>query len=321
MMFRSLAVLAALTLSFTASTPAVANDYPNAPVRMIYPYAAGGSGDALARLFAEAMTKELGQQVFVDNRPGAGGNIGFAAASREKADGYTLLSISPAYAINVTLYGDPGYKAGDFIPVAAASVVPNVLLVNTNSPFKTVKELVDYAKANPGKLSFGSAGVGASTHFAGELLKAQAKIDLVHIPYKGASLAGTDLLGGRLDLIFDSAPSALANVRTGKARALMIASTARSEDFPGVPTAAEAGLPDLLSQAWTGIVAPKGTPKPIVDKLSATVDKVRKDPAVVAGLAKLGGRPLDMTPEQFAPFIAEEITRYGTIIKAIDLRP
>lgn len=302
-------------------TPAFA-EYPEKPIRMFYPYAAGGAGDALARLFATNVGPVLGQQVIVDNKPGAGGNIGCAAAAQAAPDGYTLLSVSPGFAINATLYATPGYDpVKDFVPVASLSIVPNVLIVNAASPYRSLKDLLDFAKANPGKLSFGSSGIGTSIHLAGELLKQQAGIDMVHIPYTGAAQAAVDLLGGRIDLMFDSAPTALSNVSTGKARALTIASSTRLDQMPDVPTTAEAGFPDLLSAAWTGVVAPTGTPKAAIDRLTAAFGQVTKDAAVLEFLAtKLGGKPLYLTPAEFGAFIKREVDTNGAIVKALKLR-
>jgi tripartite-type tricarboxylate transporter receptor subunit TctC len=301
--------------------PALA-EYPEKPIRVIYPYAAGGAGDALARLFATAAGPVLGQQLVVENRPGAGGNIGFAAGAQAAPDGYTLLSVSPAFAINATLYTTPGYDpVKDFVPVAPLSIVPNVLIVNAASSYKSLKDLVDYARANPGKLSFGSSGIGTSIHLASELLKQQARIDMVHIPYTGAAQAAVDLLGGRIDLMFDSAPTALVNVSGGRARALTIAATSRLDQMKDVPTTAEAGYPELLSGAWTGMVAPANTPKPIVDKLTAIFDKVTRDPAVLEFLAtKLGGKPFYGTPAEFGVFVKREVEVNGELVKALKLR-
>jgi tripartite-type tricarboxylate transporter receptor subunit TctC len=317
---RSVLALGALSLAL-GSSPALA-EYPEKPIRVIYPYAAGGAGDALARLFATAAGPVLGQQLVVENRPGAGGNIGFAAGGTAAPDGYTLLSVSPAFAINATLYAAPGFDpVKSFVPVAPLSVVPNVLLVNAASPYKTLKELVDFAKANTGKLNFGSSGIGTSIHLAGEMLKQQAKIDMVHIPYTGAAQAGVDLLGGRIDMMFDSAPTALTNVSSGKARALAIASSQRLDQMRDVPTTAESGFPDLLSGAWTGIVAPANTPKPIVDKLYAAFARVTKDPAVLEFLAtKFGGRAFYGTPDEFGAFIKKEVEANGAIVKALNLK-
>ena len=296
-------------------------EYPDHPIRMIYPFAAGGSGDALARLFANALGNILGQQVFVDNRPGAGGNIGFAAAAHATPDGYTLLSVSPSFAINVSLYPAPGFDpVKEFVPIAPLSTVPNILIVNSASPYTSLDDLIADARAHPGKLTFGSSGIGTSIHLAGELLKAQAKIDIRHVPYRGASGAGADLLGGHIDMMFDSAPTALSNVHTGKARALVIAAPKRLSELPDVPTTAEAGYPQLLSGAWTGIVAPAGTPPAVIEKLRAAVSQVMHDPAVLDLLGKLGGEPFIGTPEEFGSFIKTEIDRDGTIIKANNIR-
>jgi tripartite-type tricarboxylate transporter receptor subunit TctC len=216
---RAIALIAFATLGLLASGAMA--EYPERPIRLIYPYTAGGAGDALARLFADRLGPELGQQMIVDNRPGAGGNTGAVAAAAAAADGYTLFSVSPAFAINASLFAAPGYDpVKDFIPVTPLSVVPNVLVVSAALPVRSVQELVAYARANPGKVNFGSSGIGTSIHLAGEMLKREAKIDIVHVPYRGSAQAGTDLLGGQLQMMFDSAPTALSNVRTGRAVAI-----------------------------------------------------------------------------------------------------
>lgn len=301
---RLVAALALLSLCLFAGLGPAYAEYPDHPIRIIYPFSAGGAGDALARLFANAMGNILGQQMFIDNRPGAGGNIGFAAAGRADPDGYTLGSVSPSFAINATLYGSPGFSpTKDFVAVAPLSTVPNILIVNATSPFKTVKDLVDYAKANPHKLTFGSSGIGTSVHIGGELLKSQAKIDIIHVPYRGSAEAGTDLMGGQISMMFNSAPDALALIRTGKVRALMIAAPKRLPELTDVPTSAEAGYPDLINGAWTGLVAPVGTPQAVIDRLYAAAEKVKSDPAVLATLNKLGGQPFAGTPAEFEAFI------------------
>lgn len=319
---RALLVGGALGLALGSAVTPAAAEFPDRPIRIIYPYAAGGAGDALVRLFATHVAPVLGQQVIVDNRPGAGGNIGVAAAAQAAPDGYTLLSISPGFAINATLYAAPGYDPiKNFVPVTPLSVVPNVLLVNAASPHKTLKDLIDHARANPGKLSFGSSGIGTSIHLAAELLKQQSRIDIVHIPYSGAGAAGLDLLGGRIDLMFDSAPTALNNVSTGKARALAIASNARIEQLREVPTTAEAGYPEVLSSAWTGLMAPAGTPQAVIEKLHAAFAKVTRDRAVLDFLAsRLGGRPFYGSPAEFGAFIKREVDVNGTLVKALKLK-
>jgi tripartite-type tricarboxylate transporter receptor subunit TctC len=315
-------VVALFAFAASASLAPASADYPERPVRIIYPYTAGGSGDALARVYADRLSAALRQQFFVENRPGAGGNVGFAAGAKSAPDGYTVIFVSAAFTINGSLYASPGFNpTKDFVPIAAQSIVPNVLLVNTASPFKTVNELVAYAKANPGKLTFGSSGVGTSTHMAGEAFKQQAGINIVHVPYRGAANVGADLLGGRLDLIFDSAPAALSNIRTGMARALAVASTERLPDLPDVPTTKEAGFPDLLSAGWTGMVVPAGTPADICEKLSAAAIQVNNDPHLIAQLAKLGGRPFNMkSREEFEAFIKRDIESNAALVKAAGLR-
>lgn len=301
---------------------AQAQQYPDKAIRVIYPFAAGGSGDALVRLFATAATPILGQQIIIDNRPGAGGNIGFAAAAKAPADGYTLLSVSPSFAINYTLYKEPGFDpVKDFVPVASMSVVPNVLEIPATSPFKSVKDLVDYAKANPGKLSFGSSGIGTSVHLAGELFKKAAGIDIVHVPYPTAGQRTTDIMAGRIDMMFESSPTALNDLSTGKVRSLTIANATRVPQFADVPTTKEAGYPDVISGAWTGFLAPAGTPKAIVDKLYEVFNKVTHDETVIKDLAtKLGGQPFYSTPAEWGAFIKKEVETNGAIVKALNLK-
>jgi tripartite-type tricarboxylate transporter receptor subunit TctC len=314
----ALIVFAALGLAATGATA----QYPERPIRLIYPYTAGGAGDALARLFADRLSTELGVQMFVDNRPGAGGNTGAVAAAAAAGDGYTLFSVSPAFAINASLHAAPGYDpVRDFIPVAPLSVVPNVLLVSASFPPRTVQALVAHARANPGTVNFGSSGVGTSIHLAGEMLKREAKIDIVHVPYRGSSQAGIDLLGGQLQMMFDSAPTAIANVRTGRAFAIAVASKTRLPELPDVPTMAEAGFPTIESEAWTGIVAPLRTPPAVIARIHAASVRALNDPVLLDRLKQIGGRPFTGSPEDFGAFIRNEVTRFSVIVKEADIKP
>lgn len=318
---RALALVALAVLGL-AATGASAQSWPERPIRLIYPYTAGGAGDALARLFADRLGPELGQQMIVDNRPGAGGNTGAVAAAAAAPDGYTLFSVSPAFAINASLYAAPGYDpVRDFVPVTPLSVVPNVLVVSASLPVRSVAELVAYAKANPGKVNFGSSGIGTSIHLAGEMLKREAKIDIVHVPYRGSAQAGTDLLGGTLQMMFDSAPTAISNVRTGKAVAIAIASKTRLPELPDVPTMAEAGFPAIESEAWTGIVAPLRTPPAVIARVHDAAAKALKDPVLLERLKAIGGRPFTGSAEEFGAFIRNEVTRFGVIVKEADIKP
>jgi len=315
----ALIVFAAFGLAAAGTS---AQGYPERPIRMIYPYTAGGAGDALARLFADRLGPELGTQVIVDNRPGAGGNTGAAAAAAAAPDGYTLFSVSPAFALNVSLYPSPGYDpVRDFVPVAPLSVVPNVLLVSASFAPRTVQELVAYARANPGKVNFGSSGVGTSIHLAGEMLKREAKIDIVHVPYRGSAQAGTDLMGGQLQMMFDSAPTAISNVRTGRAVAIAIASKSRLPELPDVPTMAEAGFPAIESEAWTGIAAPARTPPAVIAKVHEAAARVLKDPVLLERLRLIGGRPFTGTAEEFGAFIRNEVARFAVIVREADIKP
>jgi len=319
---REVGILAAIALAITANLAAPARaEYPEKPVEIIYPFGAGGSGDTLVRLFASAVQKNTGNELLIVNLPGAGGNIGFSKVARAKPDGYTLLSVSPSLAINATLFANPGYDpVEDFEVVAPLSVVPNILVVPPSSPFNTIEELIDYAKKNPGKLKFGSSGLGTSLHLAAELLKVEAGIDMVHVPYSGSANAVLDLLGGRIDLMFDSSSSSLPNIMGGKARALAIATDKRLSALPDVPTLAEVGFPKVQSSAWTGLLAPKGTPEPILEKLNQIFTEALRDEEVLDNLVnKLGGEPFNASREEFASFIAEQVEMNRSLIETLKL--
>jgi tripartite-type tricarboxylate transporter receptor subunit TctC len=322
MRFPRFAAAAFAAAAFASSMVAAgAQQFPDKPVRLIMPYAAGGSGDTLARLFAEDIGQRLGQPMIVENRTGAGGNIGFAFAAKSPPDGYTLASLSPAFVINGTLYKEPGYDPlKDFVAVAPLSVVPNVIIINADLPFKTLKELVDHARANPGKLNFASSGVGTSIHIGAEVFKHFAKVDILHVPYRGAAQAGQDLMGGTINMMFDSAPTAISNVRTGKARALAIASKQRHPELPDVPTTAEAGFPEVLSEAWTGLAAPVGTPPAVIEKIAAAAAQSLRDPRMVERLARIGGRPFIATTAEFAEFIKRDFEVNAAVIKATGIK-
>lgn len=319
---RKLGFAASLALAAMSVLAAPAQaEYPEKPIEIVYPFGAGGAGDTLVRLFTSAAQKATGYEFLVTNLPGAGGNIGFSKVAREKPDGYTLLSISPSLAINATLFAEPGFDpVNDFDVIAPMSIVPNILVTPPSSPFNTAQELIDFAKANPGQLKFGSSGLGTSPHLAGELLKKEAGIDIVHIPYSGSANAVVDLMGGRIDLMFDSSSSSLPNIVGGKVKALAIAADKRLDALPDVPTMAEVGLPKVQSSAWTGLLAPKGTPEPILQKLNEIFVKVTQDEEVLDNLVnKLGGQPLRMSREEFAKFIEEQVEVNRTLIESINL--
>ncbi|WP_313303061.1 tripartite tricarboxylate transporter substrate binding protein [Diaphorobacter sp.] len=315
----------ATTLAFAATGLALpmgaaaagADTFPTKPITIVVPFSAGGTTDILARVIAQAMTNDLGKSVVVDNRAGAGGNIGAAMAARAPADGYTLfMGTVGTHAINQALYKKlPFDPVKDFAPLTRVANVPNLLVANPNQPFRSVQELIIYAKANPGKINFGSSGSGSSIHLSGELFKTMAKVDMVHVPYKGSAPAVTDLLGNQIAIMFDNMPSAINHVRAGKLRPLAVTTAKRSPELPDVPTVAEAGVPGYEATSWFGMFAVAGTPKPVLDKLNASLTKVLAEPAVRAKIKEQGGEVVSETPEQFASFIKAEAVKWGKVVK------
>jgi len=281
------------------------------------PFSAGGTTDILARIVGQGLTTELGQSVVVDNKPGAGGNIGGSLAAKAAADGYTLfMGTVGTHAINQSLYKKmPFDPVKDFAPLSRVATVPNLLVAHPSQPFKTVKEMIAYAKANPGKITFGSPGSGASPHVSGELFKSMTGTDLLHIPYKGSAPAMTDLLGGQTSVMFDNMPSAIQHVRSGKLRPIAVTTAKRSPELPDVPTIAEAGVPGYEATSWFGMFAPAGTPKPVLDKLHAALIKVLNQADVKKKIAEQGGDVVAETPAQFAAFIQAESVKWGKVVK------
>ena len=308
------AVAASALAPLTASAQAA---YPNKPVTIIVPFSAGGTTDILARIVGQALNTELGQSVIIDNRAGAGGNIGGALAAKAKPDGYTLfMGTVGTHAINESLYKKmPFNPIKDFAPLTRVANVPNLLVANPNQPFKTVKELIAYAKANPGKVNYGSSGSGSSIHLSGDLFKSMAKVDMVHVPYKGSAPAVTDLLGNQIGIMFDNMPSAVQHVRAGKLVPLAVTTAKRSPELPDVPTIAEAGVPGYEATSWFGMFAVAGTPKPVLDRLHAALAKVLKQSDVQKKIAEQGGEVVVDTPEQFAAFIKTETAKWGKVVK------
>ncbi|MYN13378.1 tripartite tricarboxylate transporter substrate binding protein [Pusillimonas sp. TS35] len=312
---KKLAVGAVATAAAVAAPSAFAA-YPEQPIRLVVGFSAGGTTDVSARIIGKELGDALGQPVVVENRPGAGSNIAAEQVARAKPDGYTLYMVAVTSTINQTLYKNLRFDIQkDFDPVALAVKVPNVLVVNPKVPAKSVKELVDYAKANPGKMNFASSGSGTSIHMAGELFKQLAGVDVVHIPYKGSSPAVTDLLGGQVDFMFDNMPSAWPHVEAGKLRALAVTTAERSETAPNLPTMKESGFPTFDVSSWFGVLAPAGTPKDIVEKLNVAIREALKKPEVKKQLAQLGAVPADTTPEQFGAFIKSEVETWGKVVK------
>jgi tripartite-type tricarboxylate transporter receptor subunit TctC len=296
---------------------ASAQTYPVKPIRIVVPFPPGGATDILARDVAQKLTEAWGQQVIVDNRPGAGGNIGSELVAHSAPDGYTLeMGTVGTHAINASLYAKMPYDhVKDFAPVILVAGVPNVLVVNNAVPANSVAELIAYAKANPGKLNFASSGNGTSIHLSGELFKVMAGVQMTHIPYKGSAPALQDLLGGQVQLMFDNLPPSLPQIKAGKVRALAVTSLTRAPALPDVPTVAESGLPGFEASSWFGILAPAGTPPAIVAKLNAEIAKWLATPEAKEQLAKQGANAAGGTPEDFAKHIAAETAKWAKVVK------
>ena len=312
-----LAATGAATVATALPQHAFAQSYPNKPIKFVVGFAPGGATDVVGRLMAKKIGDALGQPIIIENRAGGSSNIGAEVVVRSAPDGYTFYVCAITSAINVSLFPKlPFDFAKDFEPVALFANVPNILVVHPAVPAKTVKELIDYARANPGKLSYASSGAGTSIHLSAELFKMLTKVDMVHIPYKGSAPAMTDMIGGQVQVMFDNMPSALPHVKAGKLRALAVTSAQRSLSAPDVPTMGEAGVQGFDVQSWFGIVAPKGTPKDIITRLNAESVKALATADIKERFLDLGAVPAPMLPEAFGDFIRAEITRWGEVVKA-----
>ncbi|HYK15841.1 MAG TPA: tripartite tricarboxylate transporter substrate binding protein, partial [Burkholderiales bacterium] len=291
--------------------------YPTRPVRIVVAYTPAGTTDILARIVAQKMNEAWGQPVIVENRPGANGNIGTEYAAKATPDGYTLLMVTAGtHGINPGLYRKLGFDAvKDFAPVSLVAMVPNVFVVNNAVPSKDLKEFIAYAKANQGKLNYGSPGNGSTAHLSMELFKSMTGIQMVHVPYKGSAGVLADLIGGQIVVTMDNMPPYVPQVKAGKIRALAVSPARRSPALPDVPTVAEAGVPGYDSGAWFGLVAPANTPKDLVDKLSREIARILKLPDVSARLADLGAEAVGSTPEQFSAHIKAEIAKWAKVIR------
>jgi tripartite-type tricarboxylate transporter receptor subunit TctC len=320
---RLIPALAALFVALASGTALAqsADDYPAKPVRIIVPFAPGGSTDVVARILAEKLQAELKQPFVVDNRAGAGGNIGADAVAKAAPDGYTLLmGTTGVLAINSFLYKNMSYDAAkDFDPVSYTSLITNVLVVRADMPAKSVAELIAMAKAQPGTLSFASSGAGSSTHLSGELFKSMAGVSILHVPYRGSPQALTDVIGGQVTMLFDNAPSAIPFIEQGKLRALAVTGPQRLPGMPNVPTLDEAGVKGYESLSWSGIVAPAGTPRPIIMKLNAAIDRILKTDDVKKRLAGLGTEAVGGPPEAFTRHIRTESEKWGRLVKTANI--
>ena len=314
---RVLCAFSALSVvSFSGA--AYAQAYPTKPIRFVVPYPPGGPLDTVARLLGAKVGEAMGQPVVVDNKPGAGGNIGADIVAKSPPDGHTILMGAVAtHAINPTLYKSIPYDAvKDFVPVTQVASTPNVLVVNPSVPANNVREFIAYARANPGKLNFGSGSTGSAGHLAGELFKSMAGVEMAHIPYKGAAPAMQDLVAGQIQLMFDNLASSLGQVRAGKVKALAVTTAKKAALAPELPTIAESGLPGFDISTWFGIFAPAGTPKAAIDRLHAEFTKALAAPDVREKMPNLGAEPVGSSPEAFAAYIRSEADKYAKVIKA-----
>jgi tripartite-type tricarboxylate transporter receptor subunit TctC len=305
-----------LVAALSLASAAVAQTYPAKGIRLIAPFPPGGATDAIARVTAQKVQESVGQTVIVDNRPGAGGNIGAELASKSPADGYTLLMGSTAHAINVSLYKKPGYDLlRDFIPVSQVAVVANVLVVNPTVPAKRVQDLVSLARAQPGKLNMGSSGSGSVGHLAGELFNTVAGIKVLHVPYKGSAPVLIDLIAGQVDFAFESVLATLPHIRTGKLRALATTGAARSELLREQPTMIEAGLPGFEASGWSGVLVPAGTPSAVVTALNSAIAKGVTSADVRERLKSQGAEPVGSSPAAFDASLRRDVARWSKLVQ------
>jgi tripartite-type tricarboxylate transporter receptor subunit TctC len=314
----AVALLAAVSVCALTAQPALAQGYPNKPIRLIVPYAPGGATDIIARAAASEISKTIGQPVTVDNRPGAGGNLGAEMAARAAPDGYTMLmSPSSLHGITPFLYSKLTYDPNkDLAPVIVLGAFANVLVVNNDVKANSVSELIALIKAQPGKISYASSGSGSTIHMSGEMFKHMLNLDIAHIPYKGSAPALTDLIGGQVQLMFDNIPSAITQIRAGKLRALATTGVKRAASMPELPTMIEAGLTGYRSTAWFGLAMPAGTPKEIIARMNAEGQKATKAPEFIKRMNDLGYDIVGGTSEQMGSMIQDEVRQWGPVVKA-----
>jgi tripartite-type tricarboxylate transporter receptor subunit TctC len=322
---RHLIVIPAALLLSVALQPAIAQTaapgsaqgYPAKPVRLIAASSPGSAVDIVARIIAQKLSEQLGQQVIVDNRAGAGGNLGAEVAAKAPPDGYTLFMGTPAHAINTGLYRKLDYDlVRDFAPISQVTSGQYAIVVHPSLPVKSVKDLIALARAKPGQLNYASAGTGNATHLAGELFNSLARVNLVHVPYKGSGPGMVDVMGGQVQIMFPNLTAALPQVKSGKLRALAVTGQKRTPVAPDLPTVIEAGIPGYVVTSWFGVLAPAATPRPIVQRLNAELAKLAKAPDMRERLAGEGAEPISSTPEQFAAFIKTEIEQWTKVVRA-----
>ena len=314
--------LVAGALLCAASLDAAAQAWPNRPVRIVVPFAAGGPADLYARAIAEKLQGALGQPFVVEDRPGGGSIVGTDLVAKSAPDGYTLLMMSNTHTVNESLVPDrPFQLMRDFVPVAPVNYSDLVLVAHPSVPATTLKEFIALAKAKPGQLNYASSGPGTPYHMAGELFKAMAGVDIVHVPYKGSSGARTDILGGQVQVMFDAITTMAPNVQAGKLKALGTSGKNRSPVLPDVPTVSEAGVPGYEAVIWLGVMAPAGTPRPIVDRLNAEIRRAVDSPEMKGAWGKQGAVAMSMSPDEFARFMREDIEKWARIVKVSGARP
>ena len=313
--------LLACLLAFASCATQAQEAWPAKPVRFILPFPPGGGTDILGRLIAERLAANLGQPVLIENRGGAGGNIGAEAAAKSAPDGYTIVLVAPSLAISPSLYSKLNYDPlRDFAPVSLVATVPNVMVTQPSIAAQSLREFIALAKAKPGAMNFGSGGSGTSNHLAGELFNIVAGVTLVHVPYKGVNLAMQDVLTGRIELVVIGIPAAAPHLKAGKLRALALIAPRRSAALPEVPTVAEAGLPDFEVTTWYGVLAPAATPRAIIARLNAELVKIMDSPEMQERLANLATEPKTSTPEEFSVYIKQEIAKWGEVVRKAGLK-
>lgn len=301
--------------AFLSTGSAAAQDYPTRPVRWVVGYPPGGATDILARLIGQRLSERLNQQFVIENKPGAGNNVGTESVVNADPDGYTVLLVNPANGINASLYAKLSFNfIRDIAPVAGLARVPNVMVVPKDFPAKSVEEFIAYAKANPGKVNMASSGNGTSIHLSGELFKAMTGVEMLHVPYRGSAPAITDLLSGRVQVMFDNMPSAISHIRAGTLRALAVTTASRSAELPDVPTVGDA-VKGYEASAWFGMGAPAKTPKPIIDKLNKEINAILAEPEMKKKIADMGGVTLTGSPEDFGKIIVSETDKWEKVVK------
>jgi len=314
------AIVGTVLLIGVTVAPLYAQSYPKMPIRLIVPFPPGGGNDTLARIVGPKLAERLGQPVVIENRPGAGGNVGTEFTARARADGYTIALVGTHVSSSVALYKKLNYDVmKDFAPISLLGLIRNLVLVHPSLPVKNLKELVEYARANPGKINFSSAGIGAGTHLGAELFKSLTKIDIVHVPYKGGGPALIGLMSGEVDMVVVGVATAMPQVQAGKVRALAVLSKERNRLLPSVPTAKESGIDKYEATTWYGVLVPAGTPRDVVNRLNAEWIKVAAMPDTKEKMQKVGFEPLSGTPEQFSEFLKAEIVRWAKVVREANI--